>query len=294
MTPTLSVPEAGQDGDMPSRDTPEILPLADILDLHPLVPLAWRAAGVAGRFLRDERPTRLTVDTKSTPSDSVTVMDRTAEALILADILRARPDDGVLGEEGGERRGTSGVRWIVDPLDGTVNYLYDIPMWGVSIAAEVDGTVVVGVVLTPEFDEGYIGIRGRGSWRISRGAAHPLRASACDDLASALVTTGFGYAAQMRGQQAAVLTDLIPQIRDVRRTGGAVVDFCWLARGRLDGYYEKGLNAWDYAAGALIAREAGAVVTGLFDDDLSDVIVASAPGIAHALRSTLVGLKADL
>jgi myo-inositol-1(or 4)-monophosphatase len=267
--------------------------LAEILALHPLLPLAWRAAGVAGSFLRDERPARLEVDSKSSPSDSVTVMDRTAEALIRADVLRERPDDGILGEEDGERPGTSGVRWIVDPLDGTVNYLFHLPMWGVSIAIEADGVVDVGVVLTPEFNEGYVGVRGHGAWRISGGDAHRLQVGACSELAAALVTTGFGYAAEMRHAQSAVVTDLITEIRDVRRLGAAVVDFCWLARGRVDAYYEKGLNAWDYAAGALIAQEAGAVVTGLHDDDLSDFIVASAPGIAADLRSTLARLEAD-
>jgi myo-inositol-1(or 4)-monophosphatase len=268
--------------------------LAEILDLHPLLPAAWHAAGAAGRFLKDERPRVLAIDTKSTPTDSVTVMDRTAEAMISAALLGPRPDDGLLGEEGGERLGTSGVRWIVDPLDGTVNYLFELPMWGVSIAAEEQGVVTVGVVMTPEFDEGYIGVRGRGSWRIVGSDAHPLQVSDCDRLDDALVTTGFGYAPQVRKAQSEVVTGLITQIRDVRRLGAAVVDFCWLARGRLDGYYERGLNAWDYAAGALIAQEAGAFVSGLRDDDLSTFVFAAAPGIATELRAALVALDADL
>jgi len=268
--------------------------LAEVLDLHPLLPMAWHAAGAAGRFLRDERPKILAVDTKSSPTDAVTVMDRTAEAMISAALLGPRPDDGLLGEEGGERLGTSGVRWIVDPLDGTVNYLFELPMWGVSIAAEEHGLVTVGVVVTPEFDEGYIAVRGQGSWHIDGADAHPLQASGCTDLAAALVTTGFGYDAQLRKAQAEVVTGLITQIRDVRRMGAAVVDFCWLARGRVDGYYERGLNAWDYAAGALIAQEAGAFVSGLRDDDLSTFIFAAAPGIAAELRSALVTLNADL
>ena len=268
--------------------------LAEVLDLHPLLPMAWHAAGAAGRFLRDERPKILAVDTKSSPTDAVTVMDRTAEAMISAALLGPRPDDGLLGEEGGERLGASGVRWIVDPLDGTVNYLSELPMWGVSIAAEEHGLVTVGVVVTPEFDEGYIAVRGQGSWHIDGADAHPLQASGCTDLAAALVTTGFGYDAQLRKAQAEVVTGLITQIRDVRRMGAAVVDFCWLARGRVDGYYERGLNAWDYAAGALIAQEAGAFVNGLRDDDLSTFIFAAAPGIAAELRSALVTLNADL
>ena len=272
---------------------PEVRDLADVLTLHPLLPLAWRAAGTAGRFLRDERPELLTVDTKSSPTDSVTVMDRTAEELILGELLGARPTDGLLGEEGGERLGTSGVRWIVDPLDGTVNYLFRLPMWGVSIGAEEQGTVTVGVVVTPEFDEAYIAVRGHGAWHVRGARAERMRGSDRADLGGALVTTGFGYDADRRRGQAEVVAGLIPKIRDVRRLGAAVVDFCWLARGRVDAYYEDGLNAWDYAAGALIAHEAGMLVTGLRDDDFSTFVFAAAPGIAVELRAALVALSAD-
>jgi myo-inositol-1(or 4)-monophosphatase len=272
---------------------PEVRDLADVLAFHPLLPLAWRAAGTAGRFLRDERPELLEVDTKSSPSDSVTVMDRTAEDLILHELLGTRPTDGLLGEEGGERLGTSGVRWIVDPLDGTVNYLFRLPMWGVSIAAEEQGTVTVGVVATPEFDEAYIGVLGQGAWHVRGSRAERMSGSTCTDVSSALVTTGFGYDAGRRRAQAAVVAGLIPDIRDVRRLGAAVVDFCWLARGRVDAYYEDGLNAWDYAAGALIAQESGAIVTGLRDNDFSSFVLAAAPGIADELRAALVALAAD-
>lgn len=267
--------------------------LSDVLELHPLAALAWRAGMAAGQFLRDERPDELTIETKSTPSDAVTVMDRTAERLISNALLGERPDDGLLGEEGGERLGNSGVRWIVDPLDGTVNYLFRLPMWGVSIAAEIDGDVTLGVVVTPEFDEGYIGIKGQGSWRISGPDAFALRASTCTDVSAALATTGFGYDAEARRRQSDVVTGIIGNIRDVRRMGAAVVDFCWLARGRVDAYFEGGLNPWDYSAGALIAREAGAVVSGLRDDDLSAYIFAAAPGIADELRAMLMAVDAD-
>lgn len=273
--------------------TSDIRALADVLALHPLLPMAWRAAWSAGLFLRDERPTRLTVDTKSSPTDAVTVMDRTAETMIAADLLGARPGDGLLGEEGGERIGSSGVRWVVDPLDGTVNYLYELPMWGVSIAAEEGGVVTVGVVVAPDFGEGYIAVRGEGSWRVVGSSAERLEVSRCTELGSALVITGFGYDAAMRKAQSDVVSGLITSIRDVRRLGSAVVDFCWLARGRVDAYYEKGLNAWDYCAGALIAQEAGAVVTGLRDDDISNFFLAAAPGIAGELRQELQALRAD-
>lgn len=272
---------------------PEMRDLPDVLSLHPLLPLAWRAAGTAGRFLRDERPDVLDVDTKSSPTDSVTVMDRTAEELILAELLGARPTDGMLGEEGGERPGTSGVRWVVDPLDGTVNYLYRLPMWGVSIAAEERGMVTVGVIGTPEFEESYLAVRGQGAWHVRGSRAERMSVRGCVDLGSALVATGFGYDAERRRAQAAVVAGLIPEIRDVRRIGSAVIDFCWLARGRLDAYYEDSLNAWDYSAGALIAQEAGAIVTGLRGDDFSAFVLAAAPGIAADLRAALVSLEAD-
>ena len=271
----------------------EVRDLADILSLHPLLPLAWRAAGAAGRFLRDERPESLDVDTKSSPTDSVTVMDRTAELMIGDELLGARPTDGILGEEGGERLGTSGVRWVVDPLDGTVNYVFRLPMWGVSIAAEEAGTVTVGVIVTPEFDESYVAVRGSGAWHVRGSHAERLSVSDCVSIKSALVTTGFAYDADRRRAQAIVAAGLIPGIRDIRRLGSAVVDFCWLARGRVDAYYEDGLNAWDYSAGALIALEAGAIVTGLRGDDFSTFVLASAPGISSELRAALVDLRAD-
>ena len=268
----------------------DVRDLADVLSLHPLAPLAWRAASAAGCYLRDERPALLQVDSKSSPTDSVTEMDRGAENMIIAELLGQRPDDGLLGEEGGERFGTSGVRWVVDPLDGTVNYLFRLPMWGVSIAAEEDGVVTVGVVVTPEFDEAYVAVRGAGAWHVVGSRAERMSVSSCTTLASALVTTGFGYAPERRFAQSSVVTSLITRIRDVRRLGAAVVDFCWLARGRLDAYYEQGLNAWDYAAGALIAQEAGAIVTGFDGDDFSDFVIAAAPGISAELTGALVEL----
>lgn len=267
--------------------------LADLLGWHPLLPLAWRVAGTAGRFLADERPAVLPVDSKSTPTDSVTEMDRGAEALIRDTVLGARPDDGMLGEEGTSRPGTSGVRWIVDPLDGTVNYLYRLPMWGVSIGVEVDGVPTVGVVVTPAYGEAYVAIAGRGAWLVRGSSAERLQVGSCARLSEALVTTGFGYDPAQRARQAGVVTTLIPRIRDVRRHGAAVIDFCWLARGRVDAYYEEGLNHWDHAAGALIAHEAGAVVGGLGGvglDRIDRYVIAAVPGIAAELRSELTAL----
>lgn len=269
-------------------------PLDDLLALHELLPLAWSAAHRAGVFLRDERPDDLVVDTKSTATDVVSEMDRTAERMIAADLLGPRPTDGLLGEEGGERAGTSGVRWVVDPLDGTVNYLHHLPMWGVSIGAEVDGVTQVGVIVAPAFDAAYLAVRGGGAWRVSSGVGERLTGSHCSDLSKALVTTGFGYSAGRRRHQAQVVTELIPGIADIRRTGSAVIDFTWLASGRLDAYYEMGLNLWDMSAGALIAEEAGAIVTALHEGgDLTRCFVAAAPAIHAELRARLVELGAD-
>lgn len=267
--------------------------LADLLSTHELAPLAWRAAVAAGAFLRDERPEALVVDTKSSPTDAVSRMDREAEAMLVAALLGSRPDDGFLGEEGGPREGSSGVRWIVDPLDGTVNYLFGLPMWGVSVAAEVDGDVVVGVVVAPDADEAYLAVKGQGAWLVWHGEARRLTGSACSDLSQALVTTGFGYDADRRRAQAAVVMGLIGQLRDIRRMGAAVLDFCWLARGRLDGYFEYGLNPWDVAAGALIAAESGMAVSGLRGPDFGEFVLAASPGIADDLREALVALDAD-
>lgn len=268
--------------------------LADLLDLHPDLALAWRASSSAGVFLRDERPVELLVDTKSTPTDAVSAMDRGAERLIVDMVLGTRPEDGFLGEEGGERQGTSGRRWVVDPLDGTVNYLYRIPLWGVSVALEDEFGAVVGVVVLPDQDVAFLAVRGAGAWRVRHGQVRRLSASSCDVLSMALVTTGFGYSAERRTRQAEVLATVIGLVRDIRRSGCAVVDFCWLAEGRVDAFYEYGLNAWDHAAGALIACEAGAVITPLEPDGtIGAFFVAAAPGIAAGLTDALLAAGAD-
>lgn len=262
--------------------------LAEILALHPLTDLAWRAAGEAATFLHTQRPQELNVETKSTPTDVVTSMDKAAEHLLHERLLGERPGDGLLGEEGADQAGSTGIRWVVDPLDGTVNYLYRIPLWGVSVAAEdADaGQTVVGVIITPESGEGFIGIRGRGAWRIVGDIGERMSVRSCSELSQAMVATGFGYAPRRRVSQAEVLREVIPSVRDIRRTGCAVVDFTWLARGRTDAYYERGLNPWDVAAGALIAHEAGAVVRQLDEAD-SGTFVAAVPEIADELIAAL-------
>ena len=268
--------------------------LAEVLSTHALLPLAWESSWEAARFLRDDRPADLLIDTKSTSSDLVSEMDKGAEDLLITALLGDRPTDGILGEEGGERFGTSGVRWVVDPLDGTVNYLHHMPTWGVSVAAEQEGGTVIGVVVTPAFDEAYIGVKGVGAWVVKDSTATAIQVSGCSRLSDAVVATGFGYAAERRRAQGRVVHDLLSQVSDIRRIGAAVIDYCWLARGRLDAYYERGLNAWDIAAGALIAAEAGAVVTGLRDEDIyGSLMIAAAPAIADELRDFLIAADAD-
>ncbi|MFF9002381.1 inositol monophosphatase family protein [Streptomyces achromogenes] len=255
-----------------------------------LLALAREAADRAGELLRDGRPSDLAVArTKSSNVDVVTEMDIAAEKLITDLISGRRPDDGFLGEEGASAEGTSGIRWVIDPLDGTVNYLYGLPTWAVSIAAEQDGETVVGVVAAPMRGETYHAVRGGGAW--ATGAWEGERALACrpaPPLDQALVSTGFNYVAEVRAHQAELAARLIPLVRDVRRGGSAAVDLCDVACGRLDGYYERGLNPWDFAAGDLIAREAGALTGGRPGERLSrELTVAAAPGVFEPLQRLL-------
>ncbi|MFH9013564.1 inositol monophosphatase family protein [Streptomyces sp. NPDC017943] len=255
-----------------------------------LLALALEAAGRAGALLRDGRPADLTVAaTKSSPIDVVTEMDIAAEKLITGLIAERRPDDGVLGEEGASTEGTSGVRWVIDPLDGTVNYLYGLPTWAVSVAAEQDGETVVGVVAAPMRGETFHAVRGGGAWL--SGAQAGERRLACrpaPPLDQALVSTGFNYVAEVRAHQADVAQRLIPLLRDIRRGGSAAVDLCDVAAGRLDGYYERGLHPWDLAAGDLIAREAGALTGGRPGERPSgDLAIAGSPGVFEPLQRLL-------
>lgn len=276
----------GRVNDVPM--TPSIT-VDDLLDRHPLLRLAWTGAQASSAFLLNERPPEVQVSTKSSPTDAVSEMDTGSEALLIECLLGARPNDGLLGEEGGERIGTTGVRWVVDPLDGTVNYLYRLPIWGVSVAAEVDGSTAVGVVVAPELGEAYVAAAGQGAWFVRGDVAERIIAPDLAELSLALVATGFSYDAGIRAAQGSVIRQLLPQVRDLRRMGAAVVDFCWLARGRVDGYFEQSLNPWDLAAGALIAREAGIVVRGVHgEDEREGVMVAAKPGIAEALRIALI------
>ncbi|MGW0762688.1 inositol monophosphatase family protein [Streptomyces sp. NPDC002814] len=255
-----------------------------------LLALAQEAARQAGELLRDGRPADLAVAaTKSSPIDVVTEMDIAAEKLITGLIADRRPDDGFLGEEGASVEGSSGIRWVIDPLDGTVNYLYGLPTWAVSIAAEQNGERVVGVVAAPMRGETYHAIRGGGAW--ATGAWDGERQLTCrpaPPLDQALVSTGFNYVSEVRAHQADVVHKLIPLLRDIRRGGSAAVDLCDVAAGRLDGYYERGLHPWDLAAGDLIAREAGALTGGRPAEPPSYALaVAATPGVFEPLQRLL-------
>ena len=225
-----------------------------------LLGIAEQIAREAGALLRD-RPAQLHADSKSTVTDAVTEMDRAAEALILDRLRSLRPDDDVVGEETGQHGDSEGdtITWVVDPLDGTVNYLFGIPHFAVSIAAQQHGESIAGVVYDVMRDDLYAASRGEGATCNGR----PIRCSTQADPAMALVATGFGYDAGMRRDQAQVLTTVLPAVRDIRRMGSAALDLCMVASGRMDAFFEAGMQRWDWAAGALIATEAGARIGGL-------------------------------
>jgi myo-inositol-1(or 4)-monophosphatase len=262
-----------------------------------LLELACDAAAAAGELLLERGGRPEVVATKSSPTDVVTDADTAAEQLIRDWIGAARPGDRFLGEEGGETVAGadepgpgSDVRWIVDPLDGTVNYLYGLPDWAVSIAAEVDGTVVAGAVFVPRRGEMFSAVTGGGAW-LSRAGSAGRTALACNTgvpLDQALVATGFGYGARRRRVQGQVVAQVLPRVRDIRRGGSAAVDLCSVASGTVDAYYERGVNLWDVAAGSLIAAEGGARVTGLHGRPPSpSMTLAAAPGLLDDLHDLL-------
>ncbi|MDH6460404.1 myo-inositol-1(or 4)-monophosphatase [Micromonospora sp. A200] len=232
--------------------------------------------------------------TKSTVTDVVTAADRAVERQVLDALHRVRPDDAVLGEEYGagaaDGGAASGVRWIIDPIDGTVNYLYGLPYCAVSLAAEVDGEVVAGVVRNVFTGEEWTATAGGGAWRDGQ----RLRCSTEVDLGQALVATGFGYDPARRSHQARVIAELIPHVRDIRRLGAAALDLCLAAEGRVDAYYEKGLAAWDQAAGGLVAVEAGLRVAGLGGLPAGpDLVIAAPPALFAPLHDRLADLDAS-
>lgn len=268
----------------PDEDRPD----EDLLD--ELSALAAVLAGRAAELLLDgmasvpELLLAERVGTKTSATDMVSEVDRASERLLVEGILAARPDDGILGEEGTDRPGRSGVRWVIDPLDGTTNYLYGLPGFAVSVGVEVAGRSVVGVVLDPVHDELFAATLGRGATR----DGSTIRCTTGTELGLSLVGTGFGYEADVRAEQAEVLRTVLPAVRDIRRFGAAAVDLCSVACGRIDGYYERGLQPWDLAAGGLIATEAGAVLGGVDGGPAgADLTLAAGPGIADGLRALL-------
>jgi myo-inositol-1(or 4)-monophosphatase len=255
-----------------------------------LLELATDLAREAGALALEMRAGVEMLATKSSPTDVVTAADRAVERLLVDGIRSARPEDGLLGEEGAARSGTTGVRWVVDPIDGTVNYLYGIPQWAVSIGVEYDGATVVGVVFDPSKDELYQAVTGQGAQLNGR----QLRCTGVTELAQALVATGFGYDARRRTAQSAILPTLLPAVRDIRRIGAGALDLCAVAAGRVDAYYEQGLSPWDLSAGGLIARESGARVEGLKGRGASgDLVIAAGPGVFDALHDLLAAADAD-
>ena len=247
-----------------------------------LLRLAQDTALVAGELAARRRAEGVEVAaSKSSPEDIVTFADRETENLIRALLAEARPNDGFFGEESAATPGTSGLTWVVDPIDGTVNFLYGIPAWAVSIAV-VEGddpatwTTLAGAVFNPALGELFTASAGGGSHLKGR----RLQVATGVPLNLALVGTGFSYRAAMRLRQANVVHGLVDRVRDIRRIGSAALDLCSVAAGRLDLYYERGLNPWDQAAGALVAREAGARV-GAFGDDREgiDLLIAGAPDL---------------
>lgn len=258
-------------------------------DADELRELCARTAEAAGRWLVAWRAgrTSLSTSTKSSPTDVVTEADREVEGLIRERLMKAHPGAAWWGEESGRSSGSDSagaLEWVVDPIDGTVNFLYDLPGWSVSIGAVVRGQVVAGAVAIPTLDELYSASLGGGAWlETSRVPRRRLAASTCDDLTQALVATGFAYDQQLRAVQGRAVGLMLGRVRDIRRAGAASVDFCSVAAGRVDAYVERELQPWDRAAGALIAREAGAVV----DEHPDGSVVACAPGLRAALTELL-------
>lgn len=253
-----------------------------------LLELGVEVAREAGQLLLDGLAAGPTgIESKSTRTDLVSDLDRASESLIVERIRRRRPDDSFLAEEGSNRSGSSPVRWVIDPLDGTINFLYGLPAFCVSIAAEVDGTVVAGVVHDPSRQETFTAVKGAGAWLADR----RLVVNTPTELALALVGTGFAYESSVRAEQGRIFAGLVSRVRDVRRMGSAALDLCYVAAGRLDAYFERGTHHWDRAAGGLVATEAGAAVGDLAGGPPSDdLVLAAAPPVAEALRGLLTEL----
>jgi myo-inositol-1(or 4)-monophosphatase len=256
-----------------------------------LLDLAVATARAAGDLVRRGRAGQVEVaETKSSPTDVVTVNDIASEQLIRTAILAARPHDGFLGEEGDQVVGASDVTWVADPIDGTVNYLYGIPQYAVSIAAQRDGRTVAAVVLDAASGEMFTAVTGGGAWLDGR----PVGVSTVSEVDQALTGTGFHYRADVRVHQAAETGRLLPQVRDIRRLGSAALDLCYVACGRLDVFVERGLRPWDLAAARLVVSEAGGRVEGLHGAEPAELLVVAAPArLFDAFHDLLVACGFD-
>ncbi len=272
------------------------------VDGEELLALAVHAAREAAALIRRERPVGRVESSgsKSSATDNVTAIDVASEQLVRARLSAARPEDGFLGEEGASEASSSGITWVVDPIDGTTNFIYGIAAYAVSVAAvaaaahgvqeRAQGAAVAGVVLDVVSGEEFTAVQGHGAWLRAGEHAPPRRltAGASASLGQALVATGFGYEAQRRAVQGAAVARLLPQVRDIRRIGSAALDLCAVAAGRVDAYVEQGLKPWDRAAGALIAAEAGAVVTGLDGGPADErLVVACSPELHPELLAVV-------
>ena len=246
-----------------------------------LLALARKVGEAAGALLMD-RPLAFEIESKSTAIDIATQMDTKAEKFIVQSLLAARPDDGIIGEEGAAIEGTSGITWVIDPLDGTVNYFYGLPGWNVSIAAKDKNGVIVGVVTAPTINSTWWATLGGGAFF----NGHAIRCNDPIELNRALIATGFQYDIAHRTKQLEDISKLVPIVRDIRRAGAAAVDLCHVAMGALDAYYEAGLKEWDWSAGGLIAREAGATFA-QYGQVPQQISMAAGPHLHQQLVSTL-------
>lgn len=220
----------------------------------------------------------LTATTKSSPIDMVTKFDKASETLITEGLAKVRPDDSIIGEEGAAKQGTSGITWHIDPIDGTTNFYFDLPMWAVSIGAVDEHGPLAGAVYVPALGEMFSGARTEGSTLNGM----PISVRHNNDIADALVCTGYSYLISERKVHAKRVADIVMKVRDIRRLGAAAVDLCFVACGRLDAYFEEHLNSWDLIAGQVIATEAGAVFSDYVGNAVTPAqVLAATPGV-HA------------
>lgn len=257
-------------------------PPVSVPDAGDLEELAGDVARRAATFVRTQRGHAVGLDAKSSPTDVVTQTDLDAERLIRSALAEATPEAGFVGEESSATGPGARLQWVVDPLDGTVNFLYHLPVVAVSVAAAVDGAVVAGAVTDVVTGETFSAAAGRGA----RLDGRTIGVSGCDTLAQALVTTGFSYQAAIRDRQGGIVHRVLPNVRDIRCFGSAALQLCWVGAGRVDAYYERDIKVWDHAAGELVAREGGAL-TELSCPENDGLVMASTPAVFEALRVLL-------